>query len=90
MVAQVLRMKEALHAWLAAQPKTFFFSEGLKKLVQRWKKWIKKQGDCVEKLCSHKFSIFIEIKFVSVVRIIIDSPTYNDNIPPHSLTYWSF
>ena len=31
MVAQVLRMKEAVHAWLAAQPKTFF-SEGMKKL----------------------------------------------------------
>ena len=49
MVAQVLCMKEAVHAWLAAQPKTFFFSEGIKKLVQRWKKCIEKQGDYVEK-----------------------------------------
>ena len=48
-----------------------FFSEGIKKLVQRWKKCIEKQGDYVEKLCSCKFSIFIEIKFVSVVRIIL-------------------
>ena len=75
MVAHVLRMKEALHAWLAAQPKTFFFSEGIKKLVQRQKKCIEKQGDYVEKLCYYKFSIFIEIKFISVVQIIIDSHT---------------
>ena len=57
-------------------PKHFFFHEGIKKLVQRWKKCIEKQGDYVEKLCYHKFSIFIEIKFVSVARIIIDSLTY--------------
>ena len=73
MVAQVLRMKEV---WLAAQLKTFFFFEGIKKLVQRWKRCIEKHGDYVEKWCYYKFSIFIEIKFVSVVRIIIDSPTY--------------
>ena len=73
MVAQVLPMKEAAHAWLAAQPKTFF-SEGIKKLEQWWKKCIEKQGDNAEKWCYYKFSIFIEIKFVSVVRIIIDSP----------------
>jgi hypothetical protein len=30
-------VKEAVHAWLAAQPKTFF-SEGIRKLVQRWTK----------------------------------------------------
>lgn len=41
-------MKEAVHAWLAAQPKTFF-SEGIKKLVQRWNKCVEKQGDYVEK-----------------------------------------
>ena len=46
MVAQVLRMKEAVHAWLAAQPKTFY-SEGIKKFVQRWNKCIEKQGDYV-------------------------------------------
>ena len=49
MVALVLRMKEAVHARLAAQPKTFFFSEGIKKLVQRWKRCNEKQGDYVEK-----------------------------------------
>ena len=54
--------------------KPFFFSEGVKKLVQGWKRCIEKHGDYVEKLCYYKFSIFIEIKFVSVVRIIIDSP----------------
>ena len=53
-----------------------FFSEGIKKLVQRWKKCIEKQGDYVEKWCYCKFYIFIEIKFASVVRMIIDSHTY--------------
>ena len=72
-------MKEAAHAWLAAQPKTFF-SEGIKKLVQRWKKCIEKQGDYIEKWWYNKFSIFIELKFVSVVRTIIDSPTYKHHI----------
>ena len=75
MVAQVLRMKEAVHAWSAAQPKTFFF-EGIKKFVQGWKKCIEKHGDYVKKWCYYKLYIFIEIKFVSVVRIIIDPPTY--------------
>ena len=76
MFAKALRMKEAVHALFAAQPKTIFFSEGIKKLVERWKKCIEMQGDYVEKWCYCKFSIFIEIKFVSVVRLIIDSPTY--------------
>ena len=70
----MLRVKEAAHAWLAAQPQPFF-SKGIKKLVQRWKKCFEKQGDYVEKWCYHKFYNFIEIKFVSVVRIIIDSHT---------------
>ena len=56
--------------------KNIFFSEGIKKLVQRWKKCIEKHGDYVEKWCYYKFYIVIEIKFVSVVRIIIDSSTY--------------
>ena len=59
MFAQVLRMKEAVRAWLAAQPKTFF-SEGIKKLVQRWKKCIEKQGDYVEKWCYCKFYILLK------------------------------
>ena len=73
-------MKEAVHAWLAAQPKTFF-SEGIKKFVHRWKKCIKKQEDYVEKWCYCKLYIFIEIKFVSVVRIVIDSSTYVSGKP---------
>ena len=44
----MLRMKETVHAWLAAQPKTFF-SEGINKLVERSKKCIEEQGDYVEK-----------------------------------------
>ena len=70
MFAQLLRMN--MRGSLLSQ-KQFFFPEGIKKLVQRWKKCIEKQGDYVEKCCYYKFSIFIEIKFVSVVRIIIDS-----------------
>jgi hypothetical protein len=34
-------VREAVHAWLTAQPKTFF-SEGIRKLVQRWTKCIEK------------------------------------------------
>jgi hypothetical protein len=60
--------------WLTSQPKTFF-SGGIKKLVQQWKKYIEKQGDYVEKLCYYKFSIFTEIKAVSLVWIITDTPT---------------
>ena len=33
-------LKEAMHAWLAAQLKTFF-AEGIKKLVQRWRSALK-------------------------------------------------
>jgi hypothetical protein len=45
------QVKEAVHAWLVAQPKTFFsfFSEGIRKLVQRWTKCVEQQGDYVEK-----------------------------------------
>ena len=60
--------------------KNIFFSEDIKKLVQRWKKCIEKQGLYVEKWCYYKFSIFIEIKFLSVLRIIIDSHTYATKI----------
>ena len=41
-------VKEVEHAWLAAQPKTFF-SEGIRKLVQRWTKCVEKLGYHVEK-----------------------------------------
>ena len=43
--------QEAKDAWHAAQLKTFF-SEGIRKLVQRWTKCVEKQEDYVEKLCS--------------------------------------
>ena len=52
-------LKEAVHAWLAAQPKTFY-SEGIKKLVQRWKKCIEKQGDYVEKCYYYKFLFLLK------------------------------
>jgi len=41
-------VKEAVHEWLAAQPKTFF-SEGIQKLLKRWNKCIAKHGDYIEK-----------------------------------------
>ena len=40
--------KEAVPAWLTAQPKTFF-SEDIRKLVQRWTTFGEKQGVYVEK-----------------------------------------
>jgi len=39
-------LKEVVHVWLAARPNNFF-SEGVKKLVQRWMKRMEKQGHCV-------------------------------------------
>jgi len=41
-------VKEAVHEWLAAQPKAFF-SEGIQKLLERWNKCIAKHGDYNEK-----------------------------------------
>ncbi|KDR11782.1 hypothetical protein L798_14287 [Zootermopsis nevadensis] len=41
-------VKTAVHLWLAAQPKTFF-NKGIRKLVDRWTKYIEKQGDYVKK-----------------------------------------
>jgi len=51
-------VKEAVHSWRASQPKTFF-SDGIKKLVQRCEKCVEKQGDCVERCSYYKFSVFI-------------------------------
>ena len=41
-------VKEAVHEWLAAQPKTFF-SEGIQKLLELWNKCIAMHGDYIEK-----------------------------------------
>jgi len=41
-------VKEAVHEWLAAQPKNFF-SEGIQKLLERWNKCIAKHGEYTEK-----------------------------------------
>ena len=41
-------VKEAVHDWLRSQPQTFF-SNGIKKLTDRWTKCIKKKGDYIEK-----------------------------------------
>jgi hypothetical protein len=37
---------QAVHKWLRDQLRTFFV-EGTRKLVGRWTKCIKKEGDCV-------------------------------------------
>jgi histone-lysine N-methyltransferase SETMAR len=41
-------VKNAVHQWLRAQPKTFYY-DGIKQLVGRWEKCVEKQGDYVEK-----------------------------------------
>jgi hypothetical protein len=41
-------VKEAVHEWLAAQPKTFF-TEGIQKLLERWNTCIAKHGEYIEK-----------------------------------------
>jgi len=39
---------EAVQSWLEVMPKSFFL-EGICKLVDRWTKYVAKQGDYVEK-----------------------------------------
>jgi len=39
---------ETVQSWLKATPKSFFL-EGIRKLVDRWTKYVAKQGDYVEK-----------------------------------------
>jgi len=41
-------VKEVVHDWLRSQPQTFF-SNGIKKLTDRWAKCIEKTGDYIEK-----------------------------------------
>jgi hypothetical protein len=42
------QVMEAVQSWLKATPKTFFI-EGIHKLVERWTKYVVKQGDHVKK-----------------------------------------
>jgi histone-lysine N-methyltransferase SETMAR len=44
-------VKNEVHQWLRAQPKTFHY-DCIKQLVGRWEKCVEKQGDYIEKLCS--------------------------------------
>jgi hypothetical protein len=39
-------LKNVVHRWLQAQPKTFYY-DGIKKLVGRWEKYVEKPGDWV-------------------------------------------
>ena len=41
-------VKEVVHDWLRSQPQTFF-SNGIKKLTDRWAKCIEKKEDHIEK-----------------------------------------
>jgi hypothetical protein len=41
-------VKNAVHQWPHAQPKTFYY-DGIKQLVGRWEKCAEKQGNYVEK-----------------------------------------
>jgi hypothetical protein len=41
-------VKDTVHQWLRAQPKTFYY-DGIKQLVGSWEKCVEKQGDYVEK-----------------------------------------
>jgi hypothetical protein len=50
-------VKEVVHAWMAAQPKTFFY-EGIRMLEQQWTK------------CTEKLGGYIEIKFIPTLWII--------------------
>jgi hypothetical protein len=49
---------QTVHKWLRNQLKTFFV-EGICKLVDRWTKCIKKEGDYVEKLCTCSTPTFV-------------------------------
>jgi hypothetical protein len=41
-------VKQAVHRWFRRQPETFF-SDGIEKLVDHYKKCVELQGDNVEK-----------------------------------------
>jgi hypothetical protein len=41
-------IKNVVHQWLCAQPKTFYY-DNIKKLVGRWEKCVEKRSDYVEK-----------------------------------------
>ena len=71
-------VKEGVHEWLAAQPKTFF-SEGIQKILERWNKCIAKHGDYIEKRYNCKVSATVEINYKNYkncVRILFDLPKY--------------
>jgi hypothetical protein len=68
-------VKEAVHEWLAAKPKTFF-SEGIHKLLECWNKCTAKHREYIEKLYNCKVSAVVEINYKNCVRILIDLPTY--------------
>jgi len=67
-------VKEAVHEWLAAQPKTFF-SKGIQKLLECWNKCIAKHGEYIEQLYNCKVTAVLELNYKNCVRILIDLHT---------------
>jgi len=61
--------KEVVYKWLRDQLRTF--SNSISKLVDYWKRYIEKQGDCVEKWCNWSTpAFFVLIIPETKVRII--------------------
>jgi hypothetical protein len=56
-------VKQAVHTWLYDQSKTFF-SDEIKKLVERCKKHVDKQGDYAEK-CHN----YVSIAYIFLIKI---------------------
>jgi hypothetical protein len=50
-------LKEAVHVWLATQPKLFFFWGHTE--VDHWTMYVEKDGDCIEKWCNCIYSFII-------------------------------
>jgi len=71
-------VKEAVHEWRAAQPKTFV-SEGIQKLLECWNKCIAKHGDYIEKWYNCKVSAVVEINYENCMRVLFDLPKYSVN-----------
>jgi len=60
-----------VHAWHIAQPKAFL-SKNIQKHIQPLTKCVNKLGDCMEKLCSSKFSVAVVLilKYVTYFLLL--------------------
>jgi len=66
---------EAVHEWLAAQPKTFLF-EVIQKFLESWNKSFAKYGEYIEKIYNCKVSALVELNYKNRMRILIGLHTY--------------